>query len=143
MILCILVSLYLMNKEDKIMSIENEIANAAKEYGYNFIKDSVDADEVIRTFNDEGKVYVPETYNSADDVDIIYHKIVEKAKEKIGKDIDIDPDDYFFKFDKWIDSGILKVYVEILNCKIKIDNGYVRKMTEEEWYDFLKEIDAF
>lgn len=124
------------------MSIENEIANAAKEYGYNFIKDSVDADEVIRTFNDEGKVYVPETYNSADDVDIIYHKIVEKAKEKIGKDIDIDPDDYFFKFDKWIDSGILKAYVEILNCKIKIDDGYVRKMTEEEWYDFLKEIDA-
>ena len=125
------------------MSIENEIANAAKEYGYNFIKDSVDADEVIRTFNDEGKVYVPETYNSADDVDIIYHKIVENAKEKIGKDIDIDPDDYFFKFDKWIDSGILKAYGEILNCKIKIDNGYVRKMTKEEWCDFLKEIDAF
>ena len=124
------------------MSIENEIANAAKEYGYNFIKDSVDADEVIRTFNDEGKVYVPETYNSADDVDIIYHKIVENAKEKIGKDIDIDPDDYFFKFDKWIDSGILKAYGEILNCKIKIDDGYVRKMTEEEWCDFLKEIDA-
>ena len=125
------------------MSIENEIANAAKEYGYNFIKDSVDVDEVIRTFNDEGKVYVPEIYNSADDVDIIYHKIVEKAKEKIGKDIDIDPDDYFFKFDKWIDSGILKAYVEILNCKIKIDNGYVRKMTKEEWCDFLKDIDAF
>ena len=124
------------------MSIENEIANAAKEYGYNFIKDSVDTDEVIRTFNDEGKVYVPETYNSADDVDIIYHKIVEKVKEKIGKDIDIDPDDYFFKFDKWIDSGILKAYGEILNCKIKIDDGYVRKMTEEEWYDFLKDIDA-
>ena len=90
----------------------------------------------------KSKVYVPETYNSADDVDIIYHKIVEKAKEKIGKDIDIDPDDYFFKFDKWIDSGILKAYGEILNCKIKIDNGYVRKMTEEEWYDFLKDIDA-
>ena len=125
------------------MSIENEIANAAKEYGYNFIKDSVDTDEVIRTFNDEGKVYVPEPYNSADDVDIIHHKIVEKAKEKIGKDIDIDPDDYFFKFDKWIDSGILKAYGEILNCKIKIDNGYVRKMTKEEWCDFLKEIDAF
>ena len=125
------------------MSIENEIANAAKEYGYNFIKYSVDVDEVIRTFNDEGKVYVPETYNSSDDVDIIYHKIVEKAKEKIGKDIDIDPDDYFFKFDKWIDSGILKAYGEILNCKIKIDDGYVRKMTEEEWCDFLKEIDAF
>ena len=125
------------------MSIENEIANAAKEYGYNFIKDSVDVDEVIRTFNDEGKVYVPEIYNSADDVDIIYHKIVEKAKEKIGKDIDIDPDDYFFKFDKWIDSGILKAYGEILNCKIKIDNGYVRKMTKEEWCDFLKDIDAF
>ena len=124
------------------MSIENDIANAAKEYGYNFIKDSVDTDEVIRTFNDEGKVYVPETYNSADDVDIIYHKIVEKVKEKIGKDIDIDPDDYFFKFDKWIDSGILKAYGEILNCKIKIDDGYVRKMTEEEWYDFLKDIDA-
>ena len=124
------------------MSIENEIANAAKEYGYNFIKDSVNTDEVIRTFNDEGKVYVPEIYNSADDVDIIYHKIVEKAKEKIGKDIDIDPDDYFFKFDKWIDSGILKAYGEILNCKIKIDDGYVRKMTEEEWYEFLKEIDA-
>lgn len=124
------------------MSIENEIANAAKEYGYNFIKDSVDVDEVIRTFNDEGKVYIPEIYNSADDVDTIYHKIVEKAKEKIGKDIDIDPDDYFFKFDKWIDSGILKAYVEILNCKIKIDDGYVRKMTEEEWYDFLKDIDA-
>ena len=132
-----------MSKEDRVMSIENEIANTAKEYGYNFIKDSVDADEVIRTFNDEGKVYVPETYNSADDVDIIYHKIVEKAKEKIGKDIDIDPDDYFFKFDKWIDSGILKAYGEILNYKIKIDGGYVRKMTEEEWYDFLKEIDAF
>ena len=132
-----------MSKEDKIMSIENEIANAAKEYGYNFIKDSVDADEVIRTFNDEGKVYIPEIYNSADDVDIIYHKIVEKAKEKIGKDIDIDSDDYFFKFDKWIDSGILKAYWEILNCKIKIDDGYVRKMTEEEWCDFLKEIDAF
>ena len=125
------------------MSIENEIANAAKEYGYNFIKDSVDADEVIRTFNDEGKVYIPEIYNSADDVDIIHHKIVEKAKEKIGKDIDIDPDDYFFKFDKWIDSGILNAYGKILNCKIKIDNGYVRKMTEEEWCDFLKEIDAF
>lgn len=124
------------------MSIENEIANAAKEYGYNFIKDLVDADEVIRTFNDEGKVYIPEIYNSADDVDIIHHKIVEKVKEKIGKDIDIDPDDYFFKFDKWIDSGILKAYGEILNCKIKIDDGYVRKMTEEEWYDFLKEIDA-
>lgn len=124
------------------MSIENEIANAAKEYGYNFIKDSVNVDEVIRTFNDEGKVYIPEIYNSADDVDIIYHKIVEKVKEKIGKDIDIDPDDYFFKFDKWIDSGILKAYWEILNCKIEIDDGYVRKMTEEVWYDFLKEIDA-
>ena len=125
------------------MSIENEIANAAKEYGYYFIKVSVDVDEVIRTFNDKGMVYIPEMYNSEDDVDIIHHKIVDEAKEKIGKNIAIDPDDYFFKFDKWIDSGILKAYREILNCKIKIDGGYVRKMTEEEWYEFLKEIDAF
>ena len=103
----------------------------------------MDVDEVIRTFNDKGMVYIPEIYGSEDDVDIINHKIVDEAKEKIGKDIDIDPDDYFFKIDKWIDSGILKAYGEILNCKIKIDDGYVRKMTEEEWYDFLKEIDAF
>ena len=132
-----------MNKEDRIMSIENEIANAAKEYGYNFIKYSVDVDEVIRTFNDKGMVYIPEIYGSEDDVDIINHKIVDEVKEKIGKDIDIDPDNYFFKIDKWMDSGILKAYWEILNCKIKIDSGYVRKMTKEEWYDFLKEIDAF
>lgn len=125
------------------MSIENEIANAAKEYGYNFIKDSVDVDEVIRTFNDEGRVLCPEVYGSADDVDIINNKIVEKAKEKIGKDIDIDPDDYFFKIDDWIYSGIKKAYWEILHCRVRFDDGgYVRKETKEEWLEYLKEIDG-
>ena len=119
------------------MSIENEIAKVAKEYGYNFIKDSVNVDEVIRTFNDEGRVLCPELYGSADDVDIIHHKIV----EKVGKDID--PDDYFFKIDDWIDSGIKKAYWEILHCRIRFDDGgYVRKETEEEWLEYLKEIDG-
>ena len=101
------------------MSIENEIANAAKEYGYNFIKDSVDADEVIRTFNDEGKVYVPETYNSADDVDIIYQPV-----------FDIQATDIVYDFENYNFSPVGVVSFSTDYRKIMIPVGPVNIKTD-------------